>query len=923
MIINTSTKLITILLSVLLLVSIVPSIVHSQSNYQPPHDKPGPAADILRFRSFHVDIAPKEILANQMDMYYFGLKVAAAKDIKNSPGIKVHEAPTSTISLLLNPAPGPEGQLNPFSIKEVRQAVQLIINRDFVVQEIYQGMAVPMLTQVSSYDHDYLTLYDMILESSINYDPDYAKLIVNDAMINAGAELIEGKWHFGGKPIRIDFIIRVEDERRDVGDLIRSEVENLGFIVQPTYQQFGPAIYTVYSSDPNLVGTGGSWHMYTEGWGKGAADRYDSGTLNQMCAPWLGNMPGWQELGFWQYENEELDILGQRIFSGDFQNEDERNSIYTDASKLCLDESVRLWIANIITNLPADDSIEGISSDIIAGPKSIWTQRDAYIPGQNDLTIGNVWVWTERTTWNPVGGFGDLYGSDIWRNMYDPPITRHPFTGLPISYRATYDVTTSGPNGNIDLPSDSFVWNAQTNSWSTVPSGTTATSKVVFDYSKYFDSKWHHGEQIDMADVIYSIYQTFDLTYNEDKSAMEFAIATVSKPYLDSFKGFRIVDDNKLEVYVDFWHFAPDYIADYASITSITMPWEILYSMDTLVFDQRKAAYSDTAAQRFQVPWLSLVMDRDARLVRNVIRDHNSNNNVPDNVFNVQGLQLVSNSDATSRYNSALSWFDEYGMLVISNGPFMLSIYTPPAQYAELTAFRDPTYPFKPGQFFFGEANLVDIVTIDSNFIEIGSDNTITVTMTGEGNLDLRYALKDEISNSILVNGLASKQNNDEFLITFDSSLTSSLQSGLYKLYLAGYSDSLSSLSERFVVIEAGTDKPISVEPPVSSPVVDEQGKPDVSNNEIVSIDEPEESESSPLLIPIIVALLIIVLGAVFTQRQKSNSPKTPSRKSAPKNASSKPKAAPKKASSKPKAAPKKATSKKSTTKTKRKTNKT
>ena len=55
-----------------------------------------------------------------------------------------------------------------------------------------------------------------------------------------------------------------------------------------------------------------------------------------------------------------------------------------------------------------------------------------------------------------------------------------------------------------------------------------------------------------MADVIYSIYQTFDLTYNEDKSSMEFAIATVSKPYLDSFKGFRIVDDNKLEVYVDF-----------------------------------------------------------------------------------------------------------------------------------------------------------------------------------------------------------------------------------------------------------------------------------------------------------------------------------------------------------------------------------
>ena len=74
-----------------------------------------------------------------------------------------------------------------------------------------------MLTHVSSFDSDYLTLYDMLLESSITYDPDYARGIVHNEMINAGAELVEGKWHYNGKPIRIDFIIRVEDERRDDG----------------------------------------------------------------------------------------------------------------------------------------------------------------------------------------------------------------------------------------------------------------------------------------------------------------------------------------------------------------------------------------------------------------------------------------------------------------------------------------------------------------------------------------------------------------------------------------------------------------------------------------------------------------------------------------------------------------------------------
>ena len=865
-----------------LLTSAIIGTVASQNNYVAPHNKQGPAVDILRFRAFHVDIAPQEIIANQMDIYYFGLKVAAAREIRNQEGITVYEAPTSTISLLLNPAPGPEDQLNPFSIKEVRQAVQLIINRDFVVQEIYQGMAVPMLAHVSSFDHDYLTLYDMIHESSIRYDPDYAKQIIAEEMTNAGAELVEGKWHYNGKPMRLDFIIRVEDERRDVGDLIRSEMENLGFTVQPIYQQFGPAIFTVYSNDPNLVGTGGSWHMYTEGWGKSAADRYDSGTLNQMCAPWLGTMPGWQELGFWQYENNQLDDLGQRIFSGNFQSEEERNSIYIEASKICLDESVRIWIANIITNLPAQDTVTGISSDIISGPKSLWSQRDAYIPGKTDpdtgktlLTIGNVWVWTARTTWNPVGGFGDVYSTDIWRNMYDPPITRHPFNGLPIPYRANYVVDTAGPNNALDVPPDAFIWDAESRSWITVSSSTSASSKVTFDYSKYFNSKWHHGQTIDMADAIYSIYQTFDLTYNEEKSSMEFAIATVSKPYLDTFKGFRIVDENTLEVYVDFWHFSPDYIADYASITSLTMPWEILYAMDTLVFDQRKAAYSDTAAQRFSVPWLSLVMDRDSRLVLRVIRDFDSKQIFPDNIFSIDGKQFTTMNDASNRYQASISWFDETGMLVISNGPFMLKIYDPPAQYAELIAFRDSTYPFKPGQFYFGTAELVDIIDINQNFIDLSSSNQLIVELTGAGNLGLRYILMNEITGQIISKGDAIPDDDNNFLINFDESLVSQLEPGFYKLYLAGYSDSISSLNERIIVLEAMSEARSQQQVDIKEEQAEKELQVEIIQSDSVRELESDGSDSSNRnIIPIVVALLIIVVGGfIINQRSTQTTP--------------------------------------------------
>ncbi len=853
----------------LLMMSVPLTSVLGQGAYVPPHQRPGPAVDILRFRSFNVDTAPAEIRAGQMDLYYFQLKVAAARELRGVEGITIYEAPSSSISLLLNPAPAPEGQLNPFSIKEVRQAMHYIINRDFIVDELYGGMAVSMITHISPFDHDYLTLYNQIRGSKITFDPGFARSIIDPAMTEAGAVMEDGRWTFDGRPIRLRFIVRVEDERREVGDLIRAELENLGFTVDPIFQQFAPAIFTVYSNDPQLFG----WHMYTEGWGRSVPERFDSGSLNQFCAPWLGGMPGYQELGFWQYENAELDDLGQRIFTGDFASQEERDSLYAEATEICLDESVRLWIANIVTSLPANSALTGISEDIISGPKSLWTQRDAYIPGRTDLTIGNLWVWTATTTWNPVGGFGDVYSVDIWRNMFDPPITRHPFTGLPIPYRVAYDVETAGPTGSLDVPSDAFVWDAGSGSWDRVTQGTRATSKVVFDYSKYFSSKWHHEESITMADLIYSIYQTFDITYNDEKAGIEFAISTVSKPILDTFKGFRILSDTELEVYIDFWHFAPEYIAEFATPSGLTMPWEVLYAMDKLVFEDRKAAYSQTAAARFSVPWLSLVTDRDARLVRQVLREIRSEETFPLNVLTVDGEQLVTVGEATSRYEATLAWFDEYGLLVISNGPFQLVIYDPPAQFAELRAFRDPTYPFKPGEFFFGSADLLDIVRVDGEKIQIGEQSDFRVTLRGDGDLGVRYILIDPSGGEIIASGDAIRESDLEFLISLPPSITSELRVGFYRLFVAAFSDQISSIREREEIVEATNE----VVPPLGEPVDPVEPppiEPPIEPPANGPVDQPEPSPEAPglplgVILPVAVLGIILVVGVVLVLRRK------------------------------------------------------
>jgi len=782
----------------LILAGLVAAFVHPVIAYEPPHSKPGPAVDRVYFKAFHVDIAAPSLQRGDMDLYIYSLKTIIAEKFKDTPGVHMYQAPATSLSLVLNPSPAPEGQLNPFSIREVRFALNYIIDREFVANEIFKGMAVPMLVHVGALDYDYLNLYPLLRQYNISYQPELASRIIEEAMTKAGAVFKDGYWHYNGQRIELKFIIRVEDERREIGDLVRVELEKLGFFVIPVYHMFAPAVFTVYGTDPQLF----QWHLYTEGWGRGAPERYDFASINQMYAPWLGNMPGWQEIGYWQYENPELDELGQRILKGDFKDLEERNQLYLQATELGLKEAVRLWIATVINNFPAATELEGVTEDITAGLKGLWTLREAYVPGKDELTVGHLWVWTERTTWNPVGGFTDVYSNDIWQNIHDSPLWRHPFTGIPIPFRAEYQVETAGPTGKLDIPPDAFVWDAAAGRFIMVEPGTKATSKVTFDYSKYFQSYWHHGQPITMADILYSIYQSFDLAYNEDKAKIEFALATTSKPALEVFRGFRLIDDTKLEVYLDFWHFVPDYIAAYASPASLSMPWEILAAMDELVFVKRQAAYSDTTAERFHVPWLSLVTDRDARLIRKTLTEFIERNYLPEAPFTINAQALMTQEEAIRRYQAAISWFDNYGLMVISNGPFKLVKFDPAAQFAELEAFRDPTYPFHPGQWFFGASPALEIKSVDTHPIAPGESVAIDIEVSGPGKLGANYLLFDPVEGKVLKMGEIEPLSPTHFSLRFSPEETSGMQAGVYHLFVVAHSDEVSSLAERRVDIE-------------------------------------------------------------------------------------------------------------------------
>ena len=92
----------------------------------------GPPSDKILFQSFHVDRAPIEIQQHNMDLYLYGIRPDASEALKDDETVVIYKAPASSISLILNPAPASQGELNPFSIKKVRQALQFLINRKFL-----------------------------------------------------------------------------------------------------------------------------------------------------------------------------------------------------------------------------------------------------------------------------------------------------------------------------------------------------------------------------------------------------------------------------------------------------------------------------------------------------------------------------------------------------------------------------------------------------------------------------------------------------------------------------------------------------------------------------------------------------------------------------------------------------------------------
>ena len=405
-------------------------------------------------------------------------------------------------------------------------------------------------------------------------------------------------------------------------------------------------------------------------------------------------------------------------------------------------------------------------------------------------------------SWNPIAGFSDTYSNQVWLNLYDPGVFSHPFTGKIIPIRTGWEIENFGNDKKISVPEDAIVWDIDNQKWKQVGIDQYSTSKITFDLIL---GDWHHNQKMDMNDILYSIYflsewgsapHENDKTYDSEYSAQAIQNAK-------TLVGIKPLDDNTIEIYVNYWHFDKAEIAGWATPWS-SMPWEIMTSMENAVLDGN-VSFSRSGAVSKNVNWLSLIVPNDSQIIRQHLIELKESGHIPSPL---QGSEYDWEY-FEGRYDAAINWIDQNNHAVISNGPFYLDNYSPESRTITINSFDSDEYPFESGKWKkFEQVRFPKITNVKiSDVVNLGESALIHVDTSDSSKI--HYFILNP-KGEIAVSGIIPVDNNSSEII-LSKSETSDLDTGTNTIKIFASSDEVlrpDNYSTAFLVVESETSFP-------------------------------------------------------------------------------------------------------------------
>ncbi len=715
--------------------------------------KTGGSADKIIFDTrMDQSIGIKDTAAGKTDLFFFGLdgkafRAISAADKKN---LDVYSVPSGSLSLLLNPIPNKapytvttkDGttQFNPLAITKVRYAMNWLIDRKKIVDEILLGDGDPMFTpmtpgQPGTYRYNLIAaklgMSKRGNEKKAIADIDAAMEEAANLPANKGKLVKSGQWWtYNGKPVTIKFVIRVDDPtgRLLEGRYIADQIEKCGIQVNRLELDRSKASKLAYYSDPADF----EWSMYTEGWGAGATRAWWDVSISQMYAPFYGNMPGGATDGFWNYQNDEIDALAQKSSNGWFLTADEYWKDNLHATELGMKDAVRIYIADQIQYFVANKNrfakpmLYGLGDGL-----NDWSLRSAEVKPVSGQKILHATQFSARgglfmSAWDPIGvdGFSDTYSSIIqactdMSTIEAPNNAKDTMLRLKVAPNSLQTKIVSGgtgkaPVGQIAIPSSALIYDSGKQQWvsgekyvvrdgkgSYAPiGGDKAYSKVT---ASYIYGNWHSGQPITVADIMYANAFQYDWATKDGPNDKNFedGYASQYQSSLETLKGISINKDGSYTVYYNYnWPMdAERAISSGAGAISpkagnpgrgTLVSWEITEALAQMVTDGAKSGTAYTFASDASMTEVDVINPKCVADIKAKLQDFIARKYVPASI-----KQWVSPAQAVARYQAAIAFIDKNGNAYISNGPYYISKVDYKANYIEFSAFRNAAYPYK------------------------------------------------------------------------------------------------------------------------------------------------------------------------------------------------------------------------------------
>jgi peptide/nickel transport system substrate-binding protein len=775
-----------------------------------PVTRKGGWLDEVVFSVVAKDSAVTQIQAGAIDVYAGGLASADLPTIK-AADLKSADYNGLYYDIMYNPAVFTDANtLNPFSNRKIREATNMLYDRNYINQEVYAGGGLAKFFAIQTNGPDYADLADVArgLEAKYAYNLEKAQAVIKTEMEGMGAILgADGKWMFKDKPVSLIFLIRPDSDgtRKPIGDYVASQLEKVGFTVDRQYKKSSEA-------GPIWIGTAGKegkWHVYTAAWSSPAISRDDKGMFQQMylntsvqgSEPFLSNTTA----------DPAFQTLSDDLNNAKFTTLAERRDMMVKAMSLSLEDSLQVWLIDGKNYAPYAKTLQ-VTGDLAAGIEGaqVWPFTARFVDKEGgQLKWGEPDLFGEP--WNPIAGSNWAFDNAAIRATNSGDTMFDPYTGLVWPLRlekAEVTVKTGLPVGKtlewvtlntadeIKVPADAWAdWDAKAQTFIPAGEGKTALRKTVVTYpaDMFKTVKWHDGSALSMGDIVMGMIMTFDRAKKDSPIYDEANAVPIFESFMQSYKGMKIVSNDPLvvEYYSDAYSqdaelnvpvMWPTYgygegsWAMLAVANAAEAAGEVAYSSDKAGADEAKpieqtsfiggpsleilAKYLDTAATEKLIPYAPTMS------------------------------QYVTAEEAAARYANIKTWYAAHNHFWIATGPYFLDKVF--LTEKSLTLKTNAEYPDLANRWSnFGEPKMADVALDGPGQVKIGEEAVFTVAVTFKGEpyassdiKQVKYLLYNANGEVVSV-GEAVAGADGAYTVTISKEETAKLEAGSNKIEIA------------------------------------------------------------------------------------------------------------------------------------------